>query len=255
MFPGQATAVIERLRRAGRVQRIPALTDAVDVHTPGSEFGRTLEVIGPVPMPMTVAGREVTGRWYVAAPSSSDQRTADRSEHVSVVAFGDPAWQSGLPLVRIHSTCFTGDVLGSLRCDCGPQLTSALQQVSESTASGMVVYMAAHEGRGIGLWSKAAAYLLQDDGLDTYEANRALGFRDDQRDFRHAAALVHHLLGGRPFRLLTNNPDKVNQMRALGLRDVVQQSHVVGVGNRRYISAKREQGHCIPASALECHGD
>ena len=256
MFPDRTTAVIERLRRLGRVERIPLLSEAVNAHPPGSDFTRSLELIGPVPLPFVRDGREVVGRWYVAAPPSTDQRTAEGTDHVSVVVVGDPASHSDLPLVRIHSTCFTGDVLGSLRCDCGPQLTSALHQMSESVAGGMVVYMAAHEGRGIGLWSKAAAYLLQDEGLNTYEANRALGFRDDQRDFRHAAALIHHLLGGRPFRLLTNNPDKVNQMRAMGLRDVVQQAHVAGIGerNHRYLCAKRENGHCIPASALESQG-
>ncbi len=256
MFPNpataEATAVIERLRQAGHVQRLPALPHGADAHASSAESGETLVVIGPVPMPMNVAGREVVGRWYVAAPEIDSRRTADRSEHVSIVAFGDPASQSGLPLVRIHSTCFTGDVLGSLRCDCGPQLTSALTQMSESASGGMVVYMAAHEGRGIGLWSKAAAYLLQDSGLDTYEANRELGFADDQRDFRHAATVIRHLLGQRPFRLLTNNPNKVKQIRALGLNEVVQQNHVAGVGtrNHRYISAKRKHGHCIPASAL-----
>lgn len=255
-FPRQTTAALERLRKAGRVQRIPVPVEDACVDAPRAEHGPTLDVIGPVPIPMTIAGREVTGQWYVAAPSDADQRTAERSQHVSVVAFGDPARRSGLPLVRIHSTCFTGDVLGSLRCDCGAQLTLALQEMTESSEGGMVVYMAAHEGRGIGLWSKAAAYLLQDEGLDTYEANRTLGFPDDQRDFRHAAALIHHLLGGRPFRLLTNNPDKVNQMRAFGLRQVVQQGHIAGVGtrNHRYISQKREHGHIIPAWALECHG-
>lgn len=255
-FPAQTTAALDRLRKAGRVQRIPVPTEDASVHTPGAESDQTLEVIGPVPIPMAIAEREVVGQWYVAAPSGADQRTAERSEHVSVVAFGDPAQQSGLPLVRIHSTCFTGDVLGSLRCDCGAQLTLALQEMTESSEGGMVVYMAGHEGRGIGLWSKAAAYLLQDEGLDTYEANRTLGFRDDQRDFRHAAALIHHLLGTRPFRLLTNNPDKVNQMRAFGLRQVVQQGHIAGVRaqNHRYISAKREYGHVIPAWALECNG-
>lgn len=248
MFPEPATTVIERLRRAGRVQRIPTLSpeEGADVDD------EPLELIGPVPMPLTIGGREVLAEWYVAAAVDADRRTAEHCDHVSAIVFGDPAHQFGAPLVRVHSTCFTGDVLGSLRCDCGPQLESALRQVSASEAGGMVVYVAAHEGRGIGLWWKAAAYLLQDEGLDTYEANRALGFPNDLRDFRHAASLIHYLLGGRPFRLLTNNPDKLNQMRALGIGGVVQQSHVAGVGkkNRRYVGAKRAHGHWIPDSVL-----
>ena len=255
MIHGSTTEAFERLRQAGLVQRIP--TRRGDTRPETQNGDSTLEMVGPVPLPMDVEGREVTGRWYVAAPSSADQRTADRSEHLSVVAFGDPAWPSGTPLVRIHSTCFTGDVLGSRRCDCGPQLQLALREITESPAGGMVVYMAGHEGRGIGLWSKAAAYLLQDEGLDTYEANRRLGFSDDERDFRHAAALIQHLIGERPFRLLTNNPDKVNQMRAFGLRHVAQQVHVAGVGSRNlhYLSAKRRHGHSIPPSAIACCSD
>ena len=252
MIQGNTTEAFERLRQAGLVQLIP--TRHGETVPEARNADSTLEMVGPVPLPMAVEGREVVGRWYVAAPSCADQRTADRSEHLSVVAFGDPAWLSGTPLVRIHSTCFTGDVLGSRRCDCGPQLRLALREITESSAGGMVVYMAGHEGRGIGLWSKAAAYLLQDEGLDTYEANRKLGFSDDERDFRHAAALIRHLIGERPFRLLTNNPDKVTQMRAFGLRHVVQQAHVAGVGpqNLRYLSAKRSRGHSIPSSAIAC---
>ncbi|MDD9937429.1 MAG: GTP cyclohydrolase II [Myxococcales bacterium] len=250
MVSSKVTAVLERLRDIGRLQRIPVPLECAD-GPDGSNSGEALEVIGPVPMAMVVGQREVVGRWYVAAPASVHPG-AERSEHVSLWAFGDPARHPSAPLVRIHSTCFTGDVLGSLRCDCGPQLESALQQIVESPAGGVLVYMAAHEGRGIGLWSKAAAYLLQDEGLDTYEANRALGYPDDQRDFRHAAALIHHLLGERPFQLLTNNPDKVSQMRALGLEHVSQRVHVTGVGarNQRYLCAKREHGHRIPALAL-----
>lgn len=234
------------------MQQIAALADPRSGS--GSELAGCprLDTVGPVPLPLTVGDREIVASWYVAVPSRPPHGRAEPNEHISVIAFESQVRRTELPLVRIHSTCFTGDVLGSLRCDCGPQLQSALRQVSESTAGGMIVYMAAHEGRGIGLWSKAAAYLLQDEGLDTYEANRALGFQDDERDFRHAASLIHHLLGGGGFRLLTNNPDKVAQMRDLGLRDVVQQEHVVGVGARncRYINAKREHGHSIPASAL-----
>lgn len=254
MLPPDTKGALDRLRKAGRVQRVPIPGEHGDDGVRRNDFAASLELVGPVPLPMTVEDREVAAKWYVAAPVHADQRTADRSQHLSVLSLGGPESLPGEPLVRVHSSCFTGDVLGSLRCDCGPQLRLALRQMIDSPAGGMVVYMAAHEGRGIGLWSKAAAYLLQDEGLDTYEGNRRLGFLDDERDFRHAAALIRHLLGDRPFRLLTNNPDKVNQMRTYGLSHVVRQSHIAGVGarNRRYLSAKREHGHRIPVSALPC---
>ena len=116
----------------------------------------------------------------------------------------------------------------------------------------MVVYMSGHEGRGIGLWSKAAAYLLQDEGFDTYEANLELGYEEDLRDFHHAAALIRHFLGERPFQLLTNNPAKVEQLKMAGLANVKQRAHIAGVceRNHTYLSSKRRHGHRIPASAL-----
>lgn len=254
MLPDSTNNAFERLRQAGRVRSVAIPQGNSPPPPPRSHRESMLEVVGPVPLPMLVGDQEVDARWYVAAPSSPRQRSAGKSEHLSVVAFGDQKSTSAPPLVRIHSTCFTGDVLGSLRCDCGPQLQLALRQMTESPSGGMVVYMSAHEGRAIGLWSKAAAYLLQDEGLDTYEANRKLGFLDDQRDFRHAAALIKDLLGDRPFHLLTNNPEKVQQMREFGLPHVIQQTHIAGVGsrNQRYLSAKRDHGHEIPASALTC---
>lgn len=246
------TSEITRLRQAGAVKRIP-------LHLPGAKANGSahgtsewLEVIGPVPLPMTRVGEDVTANWYVAENAANHAAGQNDSGHVSVLWFKGTGSSDSPPLVRIHSTCFTGDVMGSMRCDCGPQLDLAMQLMCESPGGGMVVYMAGHEGRGIGLWQKAAAYLLQDEGLDTYEANRALGHGEDERDFRYAAAVIHHLLGDRPFRLLTNNPVKVGQMRALGLEGVEQQPHVSGIGpiNRRYLTAKREFGHSIPAGAL-----
>jgi len=108
-----------------------------------------------------------------------------------------------------------------------------------------VIYMSGHEGRGIGLWAKAATYLLQDAGENTYEANRSLGLPDDSRDFTDAAALLHHFVGDRPFRLLTNNPKKVADLAELGLTQATPVKHVIGVNpwNRRYLTAKRNWGH------------
>lgn len=253
MFRSTTTTALEHLRKAGHIARVPVEADPNSSEAGDTQEGHSLELIGPVPLPMAFAGRELAGHWYVAAPYGPDE--PDSSPHISAVAFGNLASQPAPPLVRVHSTCFTGDVLGSLRCDCGPQLEAALEHMSESQTGGILIYMAAHEGRGIGLWSKAAAYLLQDEGLDTYEANRALGFPDDLRSFRLAAAVIRHLLDERPFRLLTNNPEKVKQLRSYGLHNVVQQPHVVGIGprNRRYLNAKRDHGHSIPLASLRCH--
>ena len=110
-----------------------------------------------------------------------------------------------------------------------------------------MVYMAGHEGRGIGLWAKAATYLLQDAGENTYQANESLGLPADSRDFSDAAALVLYFLGNRPIRLLTNNPKKVEDLAAAGIENITPEKHVSGVSrwNRRYLSAKQEWGHSI----------
>ena len=120
------------------------------------------------------------------------------------------------PLVRVHSSCLTGDVFGSQRCECGPQYLAALDRISQPGQAGMIVYMAGHEGRGIGLWAKAATYLLQDAGEDTYGANESLGLPADCRDFSDASALLHYFIGDRPFRLMTNNPKKLDDLAAMG---------------------------------------
>ena len=107
--------------------------------------------------------------------------------------------------------------------------------------------MAGHEGRGIGLWAKAATYLLQDEGENTYQANRSLGLEDDSRDFSDAAALIHYFVGRRPIRLLTNNPKKTNDLKKYGIDQITPIKHLAGVGvhNKRYLQAKRDWGHVI----------
>lgn len=150
----------------------------------------------------------------------------------------------GLPLVRVHSECWTGDVVGSLRCDCGPQLTSSLQQVQKE--GGAVLYLR-QEGRGIGLVEKLKAYNLQDEGLDTYEANERLGHQRDARRFDVAAEmLLSH--GWTAIRLLTNNPDKVYDLEKEGIevREVVAIEMAPNEHNAEYLSAKAKevkQGH------------
>ena len=156
-------------------------------------------------------------------------------------------------MVRVHSNCLTGDVFGSQRCECGPQLSSAIARISEDPAGGYLVYMAGHEGRGIGLWAKAATYLLQDAGEDTYQANRSLGLPDDSRDFTDAGILLKYFIGNEPFRLLTNNPKKINDLAELGLNKVTSVKHVIGVSdwNRRYLHAKRDWGHQLGDDDIE----
>lgn len=117
----------------------------------------------------------------------------------------------------------------------------------------MLVYMAGHEGRGIGLWAKAATYLLQDAGEDTYQANRTLGLPDDSRDFSDAASLLKYFVGGRPFRLLTNNPKKVNDLGDFGVGGITRVKHVTGVtdNNKRYLTAKQSWGHELSEEDLD----
>jgi GTP cyclohydrolase II len=109
----------------------------------------------------------------------------------------------------------------------------------------MVIYMAGHEGRGIGLWAKAATYLLQDEGENTYQANRSLGLDEDSRDFSEAATLIKYFYGNKSFRLLTNNPKKIDDLNKFGLKDISQLKHVIGItdNNRGYLYAKRDWGH------------
>jgi GTP cyclohydrolase II len=116
--------------------------------------------------------------------------------------------------------------------------------------------MAGHEGRGIGLWAKAATYLLQDSGEDTYEANRSLGLPDDCRDFSDAAILLKYFVGQKPFRLLTNNPKKIADLAEHGLHQVTREKHVTGVGqwNMRYLHAKQSWGHGLDDEDLQSGG-
>jgi GTP cyclohydrolase II len=136
----------------------------------------------------------------------------DEKEHLALV-LGDVAGRTDL-LVRVHSECFTGDVLGSQRCDCGPQLHSAMRLIAEA-GSGLIIYLR-QEGRGIGLAEKLAAYCLQDQGYDTVDANLLLGHEADEREYWAAAGILQDL-EVQSIRLLTNNPSKIEQLRYLGI--------------------------------------
>jgi GTP cyclohydrolase II len=166
----------------------------------------------------------------------------DGQEHVALVVgtFGGKP-----PLVRLHSECLTGDVFGSLKCDCGPQLSEALRIIA-AAGGGVLLYLR-QEGRGIGLTNKLRAYALQDRGLDTVDANRRLGFADDERDYGHAAAMLR-ALGIEQVRLLTNNPNKLAGLEAAGIEVVERVAHHMPANphNADYLTAKRERsGHLI----------
>lgn len=168
------------------------------------------------------------------------------TDHIAVVSgeLGDTA------LVRVHSECLTGEAFGSLKCECGPQLQAALDAVEQE--GGVVIYMRGHEGRGIGLINKLRAYSLQEGGMDTVDANLALGLPADARDYAAAAGILADL-GISRVRLMTNNTDKVEQLRGLGLDVVEQVPLIVGVGpnNHQYLETKRDRmGHLIGEQEL-----
>jgi GTP cyclohydrolase II len=172
----------------------------------------------------------------------------DQKEHVAVVK-GEVRGRANVP-VRLHSECLTGDVLGSCRCDCRDQLEAALSYIGRQER-GIVLYLR-QEGRGIGLINKIRAYALQDSGLDTVEANHALGFPDDARDYTVAAEMLK-ALGVNSIQLLSNNPRKLEGLRDHGIVIARRVPHIQPPNehNRRYLETKvRKSGHLIEADAL-----
>jgi 3,4-dihydroxy 2-butanone 4-phosphate synthase/GTP cyclohydrolase II len=173
---------------------------------------------------------------------------ADGKEHLALV-LGQVDGRQRV-LVRIHSECFTGDVLGSLRCDCGEQFHKAMKRIARE-GSGVLVYLR-QEGRGIGLRDKLRAYNLQDEGMDTVDANLALGHQADERDYTAAARILQHL-GVRSVRLLTNNPGKLDALRHLSV-DVVERvplhAHLTPE-NEGYLRTKHTRmNHWLPIDQL-----
>ena len=205
----------------------------------------------PDRLPPAVVRREVQLPLRVADGSSLAARMftfdglVDGREHVAI-GLGDA--DRDVPLVRLHSECLTGDVLGSARCDCGPQLQEAIVRISH--AGGYLLYLR-QEGRDIGLYNKIDAYALQEDGLDTYEANLALGFAEDERDYTVAVQMLG-ALGVDRLDLLSNNPDKADQLEAAGLT-VVRRVHTglhVSPVNLGYLAAKAAGGHVLHLPGL-----
>ena len=164
----------------------------------------------------------------------------DAREHLALI-HGQPSGKERV-VVRVHSECITGEVFGSLRCDCGAQLDSAMREVVRR-GTGIILYLR-QEGRGIGLTNKIRAYALQDQGADTVDANRLLGLPDDARTYEAAAAMLHHL-GVRSIELITNNPEKVRALEELGIQVAARIPSLVPVGTeaRRYLEVKRDRMH------------
>lgn len=164
----------------------------------------------------------------------------DAGTHLALIA-GDIA-KAKTPLVRVHSSCVTGDILESLRCDCGDQLHLALESIAREGA-GVLLYLH-QEGRGIGIANKLKAYALQERGVDTYTANRMLGFEEDERDFSIAAAILKKL-GVIRIKLLTNNPYKITSLKARGIvvTERVGLASSAGKHNHAYLNAKKQSGH------------
>lgn len=231
------------------------MTATFEQHVPGFADAATVRT-------QEAAGRKVTVRSQVSVPLRFDDGftvpadvmtfhgLADGKEHL-LLALGE--WEQALlqqgpgrpaPLVRLHSECLTGDVFGSERCDCGPQLREGVEAVAAT--GGFLLYLR-QEGRGIGLYAKLDAYALQDTGLDTYEANVALGHGEDERDYTAAAQMLT-TLGVDSIRLLSNNPDKAAQLSGHGISVAEQVPTGVHLSeaNHRYLAAKRDHtGHTL----------
>jgi GTP cyclohydrolase II len=264
MFTYIDPTIRERLVASGKLVRIDR-EGAVLGEEQAADGRGTISILGPIPLPLAFGEKHYDVQWYACVRNTELSKIEDIAEKLraqaaqesfaslassmavnSVLIIGDAdTWTN--PLVRVHSSCLTGDVFGSERCECGPQLHSAVDLISLEEQGGMLIYMSGHEGRGIGLWAKAATYLLQDGGENTYQANRSLGLPDDSRDFSDAATLLKFFRGDGPFRLLTNNPKKVEDLTAAGLTEITPVKHVFGVteANKRYLAAKQDWGHKI----------
>jgi len=196
-----------------------------------------LEAIATALLPVRVGDTEAI------TDATAFRDSSNGAEYLAIV-FGGPAAAIEEPvLTRVHSGCVTGDILGSMRCDCGPQLEYSLREIA-TLGHGVVVYAPSHEGRGIGLANKIRAYALQDDGLDTVDANTALGFEVDHREFNDVATILR-LLGVTSIRLMTNNPMKAACLIGNGIE--VEQAPMPAFANpfnAGYIATKRDRlGH------------
>ena len=244
-----SAVICEVMSEDGSMARLPELERLAGTH------GLALVTIRDIVAYRQAAARRVTHVATAKLPSAFGEpgdftvhafrNPADGIEHLALVHTQDGAAMPGPhALVRVHSECVTGDALGSLRCDCGPQLRTALRRIAQS-GSGVLVYLRGHEGRGIGLANKIRAYALQDRGLDTVEANTHLGFAPDGRDYAVAADILA-ALGVETLELMTNNPAKTEALRRHGLRVSARVPIEMSPNphNADYLAAKRRKmGH------------
>lgn len=250
-------AISEIVQDDGEMMRLPGLLAlgeregiAVIAIADLIRYLEEAEEVGALPSTMIPPSERVIFEVETKVPTAHGefvfQAYRDRltgSEHLAVIA-GTPGPEA---LVRVHSECLTGEAFHSLKCECGPQLDAALERIQSE--DGVVIYLRGHEGRGIGLVNKLRAYKLQEQGMDTVDANLALGLPADARDYGAAAEILERL-GIDSVRLLSNNPDKARQLREHGVNVVSTEPLVVGVGefNTGYLDTKRDRmGHSIPA--------
>jgi GTP cyclohydrolase II len=218
----------------------------------------SLSIVGPINLPVQLEEQELQFKWYTWL--TLDNMTSDTGalldslpeldlasmQQSSVLVYGD-FQNSEKALIRMHSICHTGDIFGSKRCDCGFQLRESMRMIAKH-GSGAIFYLANHEGRGIGLFAKSLAYLLQEEGLDTVEANHGLGFEDDTRSYEEAVRVLL-TLRQKPVTLITNNPKK---LKALQERGALTDSHVplwgdISTYNQKYLATKINKSGHIPA--------
>ena len=221
------------------------------------DYDKYLNVFGPVDFPIRsrkdFSDKKILFDWYVWK-TGKNLVTKENFMNIcnedygvnceSVLVYGDCNKDDFL--VRIHSGCITGDVFNSAKCDCGFQLNKSIRLILENGA-GMIVYISSHEGRGIGLFAKAICNKLQEKGLDTYEANNALGFRDEERRFDEVAGIIRHFRQEKAITLLSNNPYKINWMEREGIKikRVLPLSIRLDNENLSYLTAKKGRGENI----------
>jgi GTP cyclohydrolase II len=248
--PGPAHKAAVALAKLGRLLPAALLVEIARERVPLDTLVIDADLVLRQPGALPLTLRRIAAARVPLAAAQNTQivafRPADASIDYLAIVVGNPlGGETAPPLVRLHSECFTGDLLGSLRCDCGEQLRGAIAAM-EQAGAGILLYLA-QEGRGIGLVNKLRAYRLQDQGFDTVEANLRLGYESDERDFQVAAEMLRQM-GFTHVRLLTNNPDKVAQLERCGIRVTERVGHAFPANNHNeaYLAAKKKRsGHIL----------